>query len=792
MRGILAGLLAAAFAAAGQAQEPGEPPESPEGEPLVVTPEGAAPAEVETVPVAVDEPEPEMPRDAAELDTITVTAGKRMKSQRDMPASVGAIRGDELEAMRAQGMRDYLKLVPGVSFADQGDDSSVPIIRGIASQTNFGFTAQTTGLYLDEMPFADLTGPQSMPDLNPFDMERIEVLKGPQSTLFGSGALAGAVRYIAHKPVHGLWQGKAYLLSSETRGGGGRAETMAGALNAPLLGDAVALRAVGLRREDPGLYDMSATDANGNALRDEPNADKRQQAAWRGLASWQATDALKLSALHFGQYTDSQDISYPMDYAPFPSPSAYRFGGSNLLATYDFDWGTLLSSTNRMSKHTYTRFHQEFLLDQHQQDDNEFYNQLIGDVDGWTQELRLASPEGGAGDWEWLVGAAAMRYDQFIFQYGPMPGPPTTRPRRPEDVSQAQKVSSFIYATIGNDATEQAVFGEATRRLGEHWELTLGLRKYRTELVADTVVSGIQIVGLTGQEESRQHFEPRSSGVNPKAAVRYVHNEHVQWYGLAAKGFQFGGVQLNPPVDAFVTSAEQAGFRFAPYKSSELWNYETGIRTEWLDRRLRFDVGFFYLDWSDLQLTVAVPLSGTDATFGIIANVGRAHSAGIETALEVIPFSGAKVTSAAAWIDAVTDVEFDASSPDGPVPAGTRLPGTPRFAWANVFSYEHTLPFFGNWALNPVLTHSHVGASPDGIRPTGTQGGYDTLDARLAIVKSDSRYQPEISVGINNLTDVRGVTYHSQATAATGSGNTFEQVHFVQPRTAMLSLAFRY
>jgi iron complex outermembrane recepter protein len=379
-----------------------------------------------------------------------------------------------------------------------------------------------------------------------------------------------------------------------------------------------------------------------------------------------------------------------------------------------------------------------------------------------------------------------------VFQYEPELGPPMPKPRKASDVSQTAPEGSFPLATGAAQATEEAVFGEATRRLGEHWELTLGLRQYRTELIADTVVSGAQIVALTQESESRGHFEPKSSGVNPKAAIRYVHNAHVQWYGLAAKGFQFGGVQLNPPIPVFVTSAEQAGFHFAPYKSSELWNYETGIRTEWLDRRLRFDVGLFYLDWSDLQLTIAVPVPPTDATFGIIANVGRAHSAGVETTLEVLPFRGAKWTSSAAWINAVTDVPFDESNSEGPVQPGTRLPGSPRFTWANVFSYEYTLPFHGSWTINPVLTHAHVGESPDAIRPTGTIGGYDTLDARLALVKSDSRYQPELSFGINNLTDVPGVTYHSVASAATGSGNEFHQTHYVPPRTAMLSLSFKY
>jgi len=789
MRSVFA-LLAALTATSALGQQdaetaPAEEPPASTGEPRVVTPEAEPQAEPEAERAPTSE-------GAVELDRIEVTAGKRIKAQRDMPASVGAIKGADLEAMRAQGMRDYLKLIPGVSFVDQGDDTSVPIIRGIASQTDFGFTAQTTGLYLDDMPFADLTGPRSMPDLNPFDMERIEVLKGPQSTLFGSGALAGAVRYIAQKPVHGIWQGKAYVLSSEERGGGGKAQTMAGALNAPLFGDAIALRAVGLRREDPGLYDRGATDNNGATLRDDQNADEHDQAAWRALASWNPTDALKLSAFYFGQYTDSADLSNPSDYSPFPSPSAFRFGGANFLATYDFGWGTLLSSTNRMTKHTYNLSHQEMLLDLHHQDDNEFYNQLIGDVAGWTQELRLTSPEGGDGNWEWLVGAAVMQYDQFLFQYEPNPGPPAPRPRRASDVDQTERINSFLFATVDDDAHEEAVFAEVTRRLGEQWELSLGARQYRTVLDADTVVSGAQIVALTQEPESVQHFEPKSSGVNPKASLRYVHNEHLQWFALAAKGFQFGGVQLNPPIPAFVTSAEQAGFHFAPYKSSELWNYETGIRTEWLDRRLRFDVGLFYLDWKDLQLTIAVPVSGTEATFGIIANVGRAHSTGVETAVEMIPLPGFKVTSAAAWITAVTDVPFDESNADGPVAAGTRLPGTPRFTWANVFSYEYTLGFHGSWVLNPVFTHSHIGDSPDAIRPTGNIGGYDTLDARFALIKSDSKYQPEVSFGINNLTDVRAVTSHSQVNAATGSGNTFHFTHYVPPRTAMLSLSFKY
>jgi outer membrane receptor protein involved in Fe transport len=807
--GLLAALLAAAPAAQAQdpvpAEEEAPAAQDPSPQPVAQeTPPQEAPAqeapvqetpEQQTPEQETAEQEPALPaaRDATRLDTIEVTASKRLKSQRDIPGSVAAIRGVQLESMRAQSMRDYLKLVPGITLIDQGNDQSVPIIRGIASQVGFGFTPQATGIYLDDMPFADLLAPLSLPDINPFDLERVEVLKGPQGTLFGSGALAGAVRYIAQKPNHGVWEGKVYETVSDTRTGGGYAPTSAAAVNVPLFGDAVALRAVGMTRREPGLYDMSATDGNGNTLRDEPNADRLKQNSWRGLASWNVTDELKLSAFYFGQQTHTDDASFPMDFAPFPSPTDYNFGGGNLLATYDFGWGRLLSSTNRLTKHTRSVFHQEFLLSpMEQQNDDEFYNQLIGDVDGFTQELRLSSPEGGDDSgWDWLVGASVMRYTGHIFQYEPLPGPPMPPPERPEDLTTAERANSFLFATVDSEGTEKALFGEATRKLGDHWELTLGARKYATKLIADTVVSGAQIVALTQKAEDVEHFEPTSKGVNPKAAIRYLHNDNVQWYLLAAKGFQFGGVQLNPPVPLFVTSTEQAGFHFAPYKSSDLWNYESGIRTEWLDRRLRFDIGVFYLDWKDLQLTVAIPVQGTDATFGVIANVGRAHSEGVETTLQVIPFPGATWTTNAAWITAVTDVLFDSSAADGGVKPGTRLPGTPKFALSNVFAYEHPLPYFSNWSISPALTHTHVGEAPDEIRPNGTMLGYDTLDARLALLKTDSRYLPELSFGVNNLTDVKGTTYHQQVDAATND-NVFHLVHFTQPRTAVLSLSFKY
>lgn len=758
----------------------------------------APPPETTTIPVAVSEEPLPAGRDATQLDTIEVTSNKRLKSQRDLPGSVGAIRGADLEQMRAQGLKDYLKLVPGVIYSDQGNEESVPVIRGIASSVGFGATAVTTGIYMDDMPFGDLFTPSSVPDLNPFDLERVEVLKGPQGTLLGSGALAGAIRYIVQKPNHSIWQGKAMGTVSQIDGSEGLSQVYAGAVNMPLLGDAVALRAVGVWREEPGVYDMNAYDVDGNPLREDADADRSEQTSLRLLGSWRATDRLAVSGFWFDQRTHHDDYGLTERFDelqssqfPFASPRDHEFGGGNLSLNYDFSWAQLLSSSNLMQKHNYVAGHNEFGFGFEQQNDNEYAVISRDDVDGYTQEFRLSSPDGGDDSgWEWLVGASYLNYGNVSFFYSYL-GPDRPDPTAAEQVSESDKVTAQVFATTDQTAYETAFFGEVSRRLGEFFEFTVGARQYETELEADTSLCGAQIIALFQQTCYPQQFTDKATGLNPKLSLRYLHSPNIQAYLLAAKGFQFGGIQVNPPAPGFPESAEQAGYSFGPYKSSELWNYELGVRTEWLDRRLRLDATLFYLDWTDLQMTVSVPLFPTNLQFAVIGNVGRAHSEGLELSLDVVPFDGAKFTTSAAFMSAVTDVLFDENAGDGGVQPGTQLPGAPRFQWSSVVAYARELPYFTGWTIGPTLTYAYVGPSPDQIRPTGEIGGYGTLDAQLSLLKGDSPYQPEISVGVNNLTDARGVAYHVGGNKAS-DGSPFSFNHFVQPRTTVLSISLRY
>lgn len=806
---LLAGMLA--VVAPAFAQEPMEPPA-----PGSSAEEEAAPA---TIPVAVEEEQPpaEARSDGTRLDTIEVTASKRLKSQRDIPGSVDALRGDELEKMRAQTMGDFLKRIPGVSLADYGSDRQVPVIRGIASGIDQNqFTAYTTGIYLEEMPFNDLFLPLSVPDLNPFDLERVEVLKGPQGTLFGASALAGAIRYITQKPNLGVWQGKLSSTLMQNEFSDEPSHSTAAAVNAPL-GDSAALRVVGLYRRNGGLYDSRPNGDDPNTPEQEGNTryqddvDKSDQVTGRALLKWQATDTLTLQGLAFGQDTGQDDDGssrYPDRFErndiPFASPSRSRFEGANLTAANDFEWGRLFYSGNRLDKRFKTRSQSEAALPEElgNQEAVSWYNYLKGRIQGYTHELRLSSAEGGHGMLEWLVGGSYATYTEDYFQFSPNPGaadqgyyanPPENR----DDVPEADRPVEWLYATVDGDATEQALFGEISARLGDFWEATLGARAFQTQLNADTLFQGAQITALDpgSGTETRTHFDLEESGLNPKASLRYLHDENIQAYVLAARGFQFGGVQINPPIANTEQATEAQGLHFGPYKSSVLWNYEVGLRTEWLDRRLRFDLAAFYLDWTDLQLTVQVgllpfsippnPYTPQNVPIDVIVNVGAAHSEGLEASLAVAPFDGATYTSSAAWISALTDEDFDTANEAGPVRAGTRLPGTPRFQWSNVFEYGHELPYFTAWQGGFSLAHTHVGSSPDSLRPLREVGGYDTLDASLSLARPGTRWLPEVGLGVNNLTDVRAVAAYQ----GDGTANFF---FLVRPRTTLLTLAWSY
>ena len=258
-------------------------------------------APVETIPLAEPVAEPLVAdppaQAAARLDEVSVTATKRAANPRDLPASISALRGEDLEQRGYQGQEDFLKLVPGVTFANDNITANRITIRGIGADLN---TSNTTGVFIGDVPFEDPTLPRVTLDPNPFDLARIEVLKGPQGTLFGGSALNGAVRYVPEEPELEQWHARTYFQLEEVQQGG-VGTNFGGVVNVPA-GETLAFRLVGFKRRSAGWVD--------DEQRELEDINETTQDGGRLLALWQPGEAWKISAMAIVQDTRTADASF--------------------------------------------------------------------------------------------------------------------------------------------------------------------------------------------------------------------------------------------------------------------------------------------------------------------------------------------------------------------------------------------------------------------------------------------------------------------------------------------------
>ncbi|HVT37257.1 MAG TPA: TonB-dependent receptor, partial [Nevskiaceae bacterium] len=305
---------------------------------------------VPTIPVqsqAAAEPEPaEAGPRAAQLDEVVVTATKREANPRDLPASVSAVRGEDLEKHGYQGQEDFLKLIPGVTFANDTVTANRITIRGIGADLN---TSNTTGVFIGDVPFEDPTLPRVTLDPNPFDLARVEVLKGPQGTLFGGSALNGAVRYVPQDPELGSWEARTFA-QYEVVNQGGMAPVAGAAVNVPA-GDTLAFRLVGFHRNAAGWVD--------DLQRHLQDVNTLVQDGGRLMALWQPDGRWKVSAMGVVQdtrvadssITDNRDGRLSRSDTPQASPINTRYDLETLGVQYSFPAFDILSQTSRTSKH---------------------------------------------------------------------------------------------------------------------------------------------------------------------------------------------------------------------------------------------------------------------------------------------------------------------------------------------------------------------------------------------------------------------------------------------------------
>jgi outer membrane receptor protein involved in Fe transport len=681
-----------------------------------------------------------------ELQRVVVTANKRSEKQRDVAGTVSVISGNDLERRGARDQEDFLKLTPGVQL-NRGDPNNNGItIRGLSSQASpesGGGQQNPSGRYLEDVPLASPIGKGLVADILPFDLDRIEVLRGPQGALFGSGSLGGALRYVLAKPDMKSFGATAQVGVSRVSQGK-TAPSLYGMVNVPL-NESAALRVVAFDRTSPGYIDNKGTMTK--------DANKTNQTGGRILFTVKPIKELTATVVTSTQKTSQDDFSYVFGDAkklehdnPTLGRGTSQFDFSSLTVDYDLGSTTLTSITG----HWKTKSNGVG-------DDTRLFGTLgmalplvsrvnSGASESQSQELRLASKPGG--NFSWVAG--------LFYQTNKGNGA-----GKQSDPSGAFGVVDLVDLMTKQKASESAVFFDGEYSLGGGWSAGLGGRSYKTK------TSFQQTGTVFGGPSNSPVLAGGDEGTTPKASVKYRFNDNM-WYALASKGYRYGGVNEGPPA--------------TPFKSDTLWNYETGVRLAPAPG-VQLDLSAFLLDWTNAQFTYfamngALPFAG-------IGNVGKARSTGLEAALRWKVSPVFDVAASLARIDAKTtqDVQTMAGRKPVTIASGAQLPGTAKLQTALQGNYRFSGPFGTAGRFN--VTHTHVGDRVIDLTAFYKAPAYDALDLGLSFNKDNWT----MSAGLTNATDSRGI----MNIQGTPDGNkSFQQYYLQRPRTLDLSVRYDF
>ncbi|WP_415289109.1 TonB-dependent receptor [Brevundimonas sp. S1H14] len=693
-------------------------------------------------------------QDASVLDEIIVTATRRSLRLSDVPLSIQAISGADLERQGAVNFADYGRTVAGVSFIDAGPGRSQIFIRGVSTGGDVDTGKESTvGVYIDETP---VTEGSSQPDLKLYDIDHIEVLRGPQGSLYGSGSLGGTVRVLTKQPDFNGFGGYVQALGSSTHEGGSNG-AVNGWVNLPI-NDKLALRAVAYTLHNDGFLDNGFSGARD--INDEDTYGGRL------ALRFQPTEALNVVLTGLYQRSDIGAYNRVTDHFPdlvidqsAPEPSIDQHSIVNLKVDWNLGFAKLTSSTSHFDRRRRFENDIDYFLEAG------FgiprgYSPLTYEAATTSQELRLAS--NGEGRLQWVAGAFYLNRDDGFNQTINILGtPPAATPG-----------GNLYYADTRLNTEQIAGFGEVSYNLSAALTATVGLRVSKTSRGTLAVRDG---PALGGRSEIPGDFDETST--TPKFNLSFNPNENSLVYVQAAKGFRIGGINPGlPPCGVGCTVS--VGDTFG---SDTLWNYEAGAKLDLLDRRLNITAAAFYIDWTDIQLNV----SRGDGFNGFM-NAGDATTSGfeIEASGRVSEHLrlGGQVTFTNAQLDNLTPGVMDVAAD------GDRLPDVAR--WNAAANAEWGAAVFGDGYVYLRGDLQYVG---DRVSSLGAASlplkAYTLVNLRVGLEMGGF----EGAIFVTNLADERAELSRNQvAGVRDGSPIVFDRYTINVPRTVGVSLSRRF
>lgn len=600
---------------------------------------------------------------------IVVTATRRDEKLSDVPINIAAFSRDTLDALGTKSVDDLARITPNLQFSRQqfgSGNRSFISIRGIRSTVG----TATTGIYIDDTPIQirtvrSATNTNAYPQV--FDLERIEVLKGPQGTLFGAGSEGGTVRFITPEPslteTHGY--GRAEVSHTE----GGEMSYEAGlALSVPIAEDNFALRASGWYRRDGGYVDR-VNPSTGAMIQE--NANRQESYAGRLAFKIRAGEDVTITPSVFHQRVSADDSGIfwqslsDIDEGDFragnalASPFDDRFTLAAVKIDADLGNVALVSNSsyftrNMASYPNYTEYVWHLLSGQSTPLDPSmtFDADYLSGQDVYTQEVRLQSTDAQA-RLNWTVGAYYSHATQNDFEG--INGsslvtmiPMLTGGLTIEDVFGVPLYQGYAFYDNQKSVDEQiAGFAQIDYRLMDTLKLTAGMRVSHVRFSFDSLVAGPQN-GATVTTTGEQSETP----VTPKIGLSWEPNDDHLFYASASKGFRPGGAQGAVGTASCGTDLADLGLDRAPtsYGSDEVWSYEVGAKNSLLGGKLSLDTSVFWIDWSRIQARVTLPSCG----LGFITNVGSATSRGVDFAAS-LKLGGLSLNGGVGYVDATYD-----------------------------------------------------------------------------------------------------------------------------------------
>jgi len=579
---------------------------------------------------------------AATLETVVVTAQKRSEPLQDVPAAVSALTGATLKAMDAESFTDYARSIPGLTFQDLGAGRQTPTIRGINPTAG----SAAVSYYIDETPISAtfLGGFSVNPAL--IDIERIEVLRGPQGTLYGSSSIGGTIKLIPHAPNLSRVEGSVKAEALVTQGAdgaspGGQTELV---LNVPIVQDTAALRGAFWYRNAGGFINRTWTNAGAFGIATGPPVGKvgnlPDEHTWgfRTTALFQPTEQFDLSAMiylqhqHFDGFTDiTGGASNPNDQlvqnmiSDVPEPQDNQFEVYNLTAKYRFGRFNVVSSTS------YNGQENEYTEEGVSQ--IQFFPSFVGlpgsgpvfpnladtrfATYSFVQEARLATSESIAG-FDSVIGVF------YSKSYGPrwyhytLPGYNAVVAGN-DPTSPLYAPDNNVFTQSGNNRERQtAEFGELTYHFTDSLSLTGGLRHYDVSNSTEVFSDGWFLTGNAPEVISRGFLHASANGFVYKGNLSYKLTPDHLLYAQYSEGFRpgFGHGQLPSICNG------QAGSDVQP---DSIKSYELGAKTSWIDRRLTVNAAAYRINWANIQQGELLPCG-----FRVAANFGSAVIKGAE------------------------------------------------------------------------------------------------------------------------------------------------------------------